>query len=1371
MKFEPSSEVYIYKTDGFGVLLLVKKPTDKKYYMFQINTLNGSFSFDGIEGSSIFQNKQDATKYIQENYTLLSKEPVTGQALVGAARYGQILYLLIIKSSIPVARIQNAHTIFSVSGAEFYKIELPFHQALTAREARRIERIKQFPVEEHHMWRETTDLTKPLFLNSINETIDTQNNKENKDKENNNKESNDKENNELENNDKENNDKENNELENNDKENNDKENNELENNDKESNDNQLNENQSFYWNEYWTKTFDDLGQKDVCIKMLQGTATSQMIPLGEPKQLYRFSMITIREATNGGTRYYARGIDDNHHPANEVQCHLIVESNDGRLWSNVWRRGSVPVKWSTVIAKNLPTVSISILPNCDENTKEYFEEILQMFPNGVLCLNLLHNQPGNSELPLCNAYKNAVKDIDHVDYKEFDWHHTVKEKMLSGAVEELYKNLPKVEISYSQSEDALPIGQIDPSFLNNSSTSNSSSTNSTNLPLSSRSSPNHLNNTTNSALSNSNINLMSSSTNSTKRSILPNVSRNFSYRASVSLNQNPVIHPNVSFSFSNEETLPEIGKTFTEKQTSTIRINCMDSLDRTNVVCFFYAAKVLSLILEQIGDGKEINDYTDLMAIPQNIRMFLCDAFMSIGDCISFLYTNTPACMTETFHEVAQSGLKSKRDSAIAVQRRYHNFLTDKKRQKSYMLFNGKNFETLIPNVNCGTLPTSVSMPPARFIPPYPNKFDPSSLLQLSENYINLPGPKSKLTLLLSDYCYVSDVYIVASPPYIPLTVSISYSLTLGTSIPLVRKVAFPQVNIGTPLHIKIPPEFTNDRNLVMRYLIFEFKTNAARKDMSIGNIFVFGEKTVNHEDIQNYYNFTYQDLPIKPLFKSSTEKSANDILPTYGSIDDCVNKFSQNENTKIAQNTQLENLLKGITKIDFSGFINYELTRMLHNIGRLKSLSIAAKNGLNPLDFTYTNLRARIPNLTVNNTLKCIKCKSTATWKCVMCLKSFCSDTKCSSFNTFDDSFYFKGSIVVCDECAVVIESKKNELENLALGYESIAFMQNEEANKINNFVLPFLEMKENNPCKFPKAFFNDVKDPNYNLLLTDKGWEISAEKWESPATMCLGCGMKIESITVKGSSDCLLQFSNNSGSISLDLKPGIQYLIQKQEPKEPKNETKEGEIETKPELLKNKDENAQEDLQNCQETPENESQIKDVRIDPKEKEAEKSDAKRNEEKTSSNKNAKQFNVALTGRAFRLTLKAGTLNSILVHGTPTSHLKFQRNKFITSSTKFTPKRAKSTPLTFTKALTAELPKNNPILGMILQEFSGIRSILVKVFRIGDIKPSRVFYYYLPEMMGDQFIVLFKRQIDAAKIEIQVIDASQFIKDPKVLLI
>lgn len=970
MDINPHSEVLIIKTQ-YAILLLVKKQFDSPFYLFTINTFNGSIAYDGIDNSSVFKNKRDAISFIQKRYDFSTNDVIVLKALIGMVRFGKYLYILSVKKCNPITRIQNRHTIFQIEQVKYLTIELPFYPPLTTKQNRKITRLIQFPITEHHFWCESTDVTTPIFSNSHNN--------------------------------------------------------------------------SFVWNNYWKQPFIELGVEDVCINLLQGTAITQILPFLNNTLFLKFSLITIRESVNGGTRYNARGIDENNHPGNEVQCELIVESNKGDCWSHVWRRGSVPVEWESVLAKNFPSVSIEISANSGDRTHFYFENLHKFFSDNILCVNLLHCQIEHSEFPLCKAYYESISSLPGVKYFEYDWHHEVKSKGISEALKGLYSNIdnPKFgyEIQFTHCKEEYTSEPINQKLLGQQ------------------------------------------------------------------------IYDISSIFFKNEEELPPLNS-FSKKQTNLCRVNCMDSLDRTNVGCFFYCCKVVSIILNQLGliqtQPNGISTYEELMElIPLNVRQFLCKAFVNIGDCVSAMYTNTPACMTEIFFSVAQLNdptqqnlAKPMNDSSIAVKRRYHNFLTDKTRQKVYNLFLGKYLDKMAPNINCGHTPSCVSIPPAaRFMPPTvtivdhnmfsqgyisqkqeiktEHNFDPTHLLQMAP-FSTTIFDSTTFLMVLSRYTYVRDICLVLVPSeFAPSAVKISFSLTYGLKLPLIPRTALPTVYKPTPIMIKVPPDFANHiGSLPQRFLFFEFE---AGQKISLSNIFIFGEPYKKSND--SFYNFIYQkiDSDIK-LFDNNRN------------LIDLNSEDSSSPMTQITPNDYLKQFPQ--KKLTFNDFIQYEICRLRNGMGRLESIALAAQSGFNPFDFSIKIHRKR--NLQQGEFACCV-CSKPSTWQCYECQRCFCSSNSCSAqrYHKVGHSNIYDHPVILCDVCFGQLVDQEKSLRVLCNEYKRFFSYINKVESDTSEFVENWLKSFKNggevifnsDPTYYPSAFFQNPSDPRFNYVLTETG------------------------------------------------------------------------------------------------------------------------------------------------------------------------------------------------------------------------------------------------------------------------------------------
>ena len=769
---------------------------------------------------------------------------------------------------------------------------------------------------------------------------------------------------------------------------------------------------SFVWNEFWTEPFAKLGLRDVCVDLLQGAVSSEVMTVGS--EILKFTLVTVREAAFTGTRYQARGLDDEGHAANEVRIELIVETNTGKLWSHCVERGSVPVKWKSVCAKNLPTVSVVIDPmDAQKATPAYFEWLKEDFPGTIKCVNLMHSDPGQSEAPLCQAYAEAVASIEHVAYQEFDWHGNAKDAGIENAVGAYFKQLGVPCVARSVPDTMMPKGS-------------------------------------------------------------------------------PPDGP--AKLFSNEASLGVTGVNFQTIQTDIHRFNCMDSLDRTNVGCFYYVCLVSSVILNELGLGNVITNYSDLMAMPSCLRKFLASSFIAIGNNISIIYTNTMACMTDHFYTVGglPKDSRTQGNGQIAVLRRFHNFVTDKKRQKTIDLFLGKNIETLLPDVECGNLPTLVSDFPALVVSPILNMskgiIDASALLQYQKCYLNCV-PETSVLIELNQYSYVSHIVMVLSPPYPPTAVRIFTSLTHGPKIPLVSRVAVPQVRLPTPIVIEIPPDYANYVVPISRFILIEFET--PHPELTLSNIFIYGSSKPRH----HAYTETYQD------FEGHQPPDGFQIA---------------------ADTSPPESVMRGIRKVDYLAVMNLEVARLFHKMGRLECLSKLSKYQLDPLLFNIKYHKVRFGNeIAVNVNEKCCMCQADARWKCFACRNTYCD--KCSNQTPVCETFYYTSPGMICQQCFSGYSTVVKSVDTVLALYNCFHKLCYPLEGDTNEWLVKSRRncSPSSDPTKFPQAFFTNADDASFNMVLTDAGGSI---KGPQNLLLSLGYPMAIHTITIESSDDCSL-------------------------------------------------------------------------------------------------------------------------------------------------------------------------------------------------------------------------------------------------------
>ncbi|OHS94781.1 SacI like proteiny domain containing protein [Tritrichomonas foetus] len=1021
MNLNPSSYVAVYDVSEFALIILVIKPKSEVSYLFTIHKLSGALDFSGIKNNSIFDSRVEAEMYIANSYNILSPK-YTGIALIGYAHTGSKLSIILVTEAVPVAYFMNQHVIFQIKASKNITLDIPlFPPEILGNEISQnlMNQIETFPLAELHMWCETKDITSPIgftkYQKEKKQTIETtkENIKNEKNNENENTNENEKE---------------------------------------------IPKNE-FVWNDYLASPFAAYGQRDACITLLEGTAISQIMMINnEP---IRFSIITVRSSAHAGTRYHTRGLNSEAFPANEVQCEIIIENSKGEARSHFWRRGTVPVQWRTVQSKALPTASLEVENNCDENTPLYFKRLREEYSfykhqnenpketckqdPKIVCVNLLHNNESNSEFKLCTAYKKAVSSEKNVSYFEFDWHHNKKELGLNKCIETywgyIFKtlNIPKFTLSKIEKD-------VDKCSK-----------------------------------------------------IIPN-----------------------SLLFANDSELNSIPFITIQRQDSFIRVNCMDSLDRTNVGCFFYC--VYSLI-HNFNRTESIPTYDQLMSLEEELRVFLANAFIAIGDTVSFLYTNTPACMTTTFSQLAGIENKTASDSSIAMQRRYQNFLKDKTRQKSIDSFLGLKFEKHSDLFCVSTFPASFLHPLPGNCSPDNSKLDGILSYKPSTMTFNIGGNSKTIQTIiyLSHPSYIHSLVINIVPPFSPSMVSIDSGLLISNLNNLCSNFAIPKITSPSPCIIRIPPDYCNGNNNLSRILRLTFSTSCNDSKMTISNIFVFG--TIKTENP----SFTIQ----KQIYNNLVEVNNDEKWP------------------RISDTSSLKTSIARLKDLSPDSIISVELTRLHHCHSKLETASLLAANGFDPFEYSFNKFRGLMKNVVNSNnsipenntnnmgnnnipviTKTCSICNTQSTIINTIQESSFLFDDLSSNLNA-DNTLH-----VLCKCCFDKYNNLTNGLLNVKRFYNGFWKLHDQTETDFHNL---YLECANNtlisNINSFPLTSFILCEDPEQNLILTDKGGRV-----ESPSHFQIAFGAKclINTMTIDGNENCNVTIQSTTGGKQINAKNG---------------------------------------------------------------------------------------------------------------------------------------------------------------------------------------------------------------------------------------
>ncbi|KAJ9443301.1 Phosphatidylinositol 3 [Diplonema papillatum] len=134
-----------------------------------------------------------------------------------------------------------------------------------------------------------------------------------------------------------------------------------------------------------------------------------------------------------------------------------------------------------------------------------------------------------------------------------------------------------------------------------------------------------------------------------------------------------------------------------ERQKGILRLNCVDSLDRTNLASFFMALQIVAELRRAVGtntdtpayplEGKTLTEVRT--SLGEEIVNYLAEAFVANGDVCSFLYTNTPATHTAAIRELSPRLAQAQSNMALSVMRRYQNTVHDNNRHNGFFAFLG----------------------------------------------------------------------------------------------------------------------------------------------------------------------------------------------------------------------------------------------------------------------------------------------------------------------------------------------------------------------------------------------------------------------------------------------------------------------------------------------------------------------------------------------------------------------------------------------------------------------------------------------------------------------------------------------------------
>jgi len=181
----------------------------------------------------------------------------------------------------------------------------------------------------------------------------------------------------------------------------------------------------FFWNRFLARSFVNKRLDDFVTVVIRGNvaiAEGQHLP--ESRKECELAIISRLSCMRAGTRYNARGVNDNGDVGNFVESEQILITSN-RVSSFVQIRGSVPVFWEEPLLKSGHTPTLARTPEASTPAfKRHFDDLLGLYER-VHIINLLAKK--KKELVVAEAYEDQLTrwkglDSEKIRYTHFDFH-------------------------------------------------------------------------------------------------------------------------------------------------------------------------------------------------------------------------------------------------------------------------------------------------------------------------------------------------------------------------------------------------------------------------------------------------------------------------------------------------------------------------------------------------------------------------------------------------------------------------------------------------------------------------------------------------------------------------------------------------------------------------------------------------------------------------------------------------------------------------------------------------------------------------------------------------------------------------------------
>ncbi|ANB15579.1 phosphatidylinositol-3-/phosphoinositide 5-phosphatase INP53 [Sugiyamaella lignohabitans] len=211
--------------------------------------------------------------------------------------------------------------------------------------------------------------------------------------------------------------------------------------------------ESFMWNSYMidelTKfrnrlpqdQMEALDKQGFLTTVIRGFAGTRKLRMGDRQA--RLTVISRQSCRRAGTRYNARGIDDDGNVANFVETETILDIGGNHIFGYTQLRGSVPIFWEQ--DNNLLSAKVNITRSFEATQpafRRHFEALMSRF-GSVHIINLLSEKSG--EIDLTERYERHVQSnpslATNLGYMAFDFH----KEVASGGYANATRILPRLQ--------------------------------------------------------------------------------------------------------------------------------------------------------------------------------------------------------------------------------------------------------------------------------------------------------------------------------------------------------------------------------------------------------------------------------------------------------------------------------------------------------------------------------------------------------------------------------------------------------------------------------------------------------------------------------------------------------------------------------------------------------------------------------------------------------------------------------------------------------------------------------------------------------------------------------------------------------------